>query len=373
MKNKKIKIAHIETGKHLYGGALQVLYLLSELKNNTDSVLLAPRTSAIADVAIKLGLNFFPLSHSGDFSWKMFQEIKSILTSVRPDLVHVHSRRGADFFGGLAAWHLNIPALLTRRVDNIPSIIWTVYQHHFYDAVICISPAIAKVLSLEGIDQDRLTLIFDGVNIKNWIPCQDQSTRAQLRSALGVAPNQKLFLVVAQLIKRKGHLVLLEALKKLPESFSYKVLCYGKGPMQDEIQNTINSYGLSEKCILMGFTNTLNQILPIADAIIHPAFREGLGVSLLQAASCGIPIIASSAGGIKDVFTHQKNAYLVEPNQPEALSLGINLFFNNSDLFDQYAIQARELISKLYSHEQMALENFKLYRTILEKRARIII
>ena len=89
---------------HLYGGARQVAYLLAGLQQlGVESVLVCPIGSAIARSVREMGIPVYELPLRGDHDLPFIWKLMRILQRERPDLVHLHSRRGADILGGLAA------------------------------------------------------------------------------------------------------------------------------------------------------------------------------------------------------------------------------------------------------------------------------
>src|SRR5690606_33227736 len=112
-----MRILHIESGRHLYGGGAQVRYLLEGLHAaGVDNVLVCARGGALA--AAKPPATIVELPMSGDLDAKLTARLGRTIRDVLPDIVHVHSRRGAALFGGLASRLAGVPAVLTRRVDS---------------------------------------------------------------------------------------------------------------------------------------------------------------------------------------------------------------------------------------------------------------
>ena len=90
-----MRIAHVEAGRHLYGGAAQVHYLLEGLTGRgVESVVLCPPDSALA--AATPAALVRPLQMRGDLDVTLVPRLAAELKRLKPDLVHVHSRRGAD-------------------------------------------------------------------------------------------------------------------------------------------------------------------------------------------------------------------------------------------------------------------------------------
>lgn len=111
---------------HLYGGARQVLYLLEGLaERGVENLLVVPTGSAVGAKAGSGTARVEYIRMAGDLDLGVILRLYRIIRRESPDLVHLHSRRGADILGGVAARLAGVPALLTRRVDN-PESRWLV-------------------------------------------------------------------------------------------------------------------------------------------------------------------------------------------------------------------------------------------------------
>ncbi|MCU7857711.1 MAG: glycosyltransferase, partial [Candidatus Thiodiazotropha sp. (ex Lucinoma borealis)] len=100
-----MKVLHVEAGMHLYGGARQVVYLLSGLQQQgVESILVCPNGSAVGQAASETGIVVHEIPMGGDLDLALIWRLRRIIQQQQPDLVHLHSRRGADILGGLAAW-----------------------------------------------------------------------------------------------------------------------------------------------------------------------------------------------------------------------------------------------------------------------------
>jgi hypothetical protein len=114
-----MKILHVETGRHLYGGPQQVIYLIKALSDlGHDSTLVCPPGSGIDSAARTAGISVRNLFCAGDLDLPFAYRLAQYIAESKPDIVHCHSRRGADILGGLAASFADVPAVVSRRVDN---------------------------------------------------------------------------------------------------------------------------------------------------------------------------------------------------------------------------------------------------------------
>ena len=159
-----MKIVHVETGMHLYGGAQQVAYLLAGLAGqDIDNVLVCPPGAAIGQHFAGSQVKVVETPCAGDLDLGFLLRLRRLLREERPDLVHLHSRRGADVLGGIAAKLAGVPAILSRRVDNPESRLVAALKYRLYARVVCISQGIADVLLSEGVPADKVVVVRSAV------------------------------------------------------------------------------------------------------------------------------------------------------------------------------------------------------------------
>ena len=100
----------------------------------------------------------------GDADLTMAPRLYRLIRRTRPDLVHLHSRIGADLWGGVAGRLAGVPVVHTRRVDN-PEPRWVVaLKYRLHDRVIAISEGIGRVLLSEGLPPDKLRVVRSAVD-----------------------------------------------------------------------------------------------------------------------------------------------------------------------------------------------------------------
>lgn len=364
-----MKILHLETGMHLYGGAQQVIYLTRGLhERGLDTVLVCPIGSAIAE-ACEWPHEVITLQMSGDmdlgFPWRFYQAIKQH----RPDIVHIHSRRGADTFGGLAASWADVPAVLSRRVDNPESRVSIRLKYRFFRKVIAISNCIRDGLVTAGLDPQRVVCVPSAVDdtVFGRQPCDSPWFRTEFH----VSPGQPVLATISQLIPRKGHDTLLKAMVMVRESFrDVRLLLFGRGPLEQTIRARIEELGLTEAVTLEGFRSDIPRILHCVDLLVHPAVKEGLGVALLQAASSGVPVVASRAGGIPEVVEDGVTGLLVPPGDAPTLAEAIIAVLSDHGRARSFGNNAATRAKALFSIDRMVEGNFEVYKNVVAESAR---
>ena len=174
---KTLKVLHVETGQNLFGGPQQVAYLLPALRAlGVESILVCPPAAALGAEMRRLGFVVEEVACGGDVDLAFIWRLKAVIARHAPDVVHLHSRRGADVLGGIAARSAGVPVLLSRRVDNPQSRLAVRLQYRLYDQVVAISDGIAKVLIAEGLPAEKLVVIRDAVDP---IPWQARASRGR--------------------------------------------------------------------------------------------------------------------------------------------------------------------------------------------------
>ena len=358
-----MKILHIETGRHLYGGALQVFYLLRGLHAaGIENILVCAPGSEIGRKCTGIA-TVVELPTIGDIDPRLLIGLCRTIRRYRPDIVHAHSRRGADWWGGIAAQICGVKSVLTRRVDNPESALLVRLKYNRYDRVVTISEGIRQVLLSEGVDEKHVELIHSVVDLEQYHCPAD---RPWFEQEFSLHPGEQTVAIIAQLIERKGHRFLLAGAEKIFAAVpNLRFIFFGQGPHRQELEADCQARGLGDKVIFAGFRDDLPRVLPNLDLIVHPALMEGLGVSLLQAAAAGRPMIGARAGGIPEVIRDGVNGYLVPPGEVNLLAEKTIELLLHRDLAEAFGARGKRLVEEEFSIPTMISSYQRLYARLL--------
>lgn len=357
-----MKVLHVEGGRHYYGGGRQVVYLLEGLaKRGHRSTLVCPPGAEIIPHAAPFA-TVVPVRLGGDLDALQALRIARVIRGVRPDVVHVHSRRGVDLWGGLAAKWCGVPRVLSRRVDNTESALGAA-KYGLYDRVITISQAIRTVLLRAGVPEGKVTCVRSALDPGPYLHIVD---RDAFRREFQLPDGAVVAGVVAQLIQRKGHRHLLAALPNLVAEFPMlRVLVFGKGPLERALRASVQERRLTDVVRFAGFRDDLPKWLGGLDVLVHPAEIEGLGVSLLQAAAAGVPIVASNAGGMPEAVADGETGVLTPPGDVAALTAALGGLLRDGDLRRRLGEAGRRRIVAEFSIEAMVEGNAGEYARVV--------
>ncbi|MGQ0619424.1 MAG: glycosyltransferase [Panacagrimonas sp.] len=363
-----LKLMHVEAGMKVYGGARQVIYLVEGLRaRGIDCVLVCPIGAAIGTQLASSGVAVAETRLGGDLDFGFIGRLRRLIRTYRPDLVHLHSRRGADVLGGIACRLEGVPVVHSRRNEN-PEMPWFArIKYRLYDRVIGISEAIRSQLLSYGLSEQQVRMVRSAFAPD---PAQTVATRLEMLDEFGLPADAFVIGVVAQLIERKGHRFLIQAMPDLLARYpGLFVLCFGQGAMQATLEAQARSLGVAQRVRFVGFRNDLLHWLGRLDLVAHPALMEGLGVALLQASSLGIPIVAARAGGIPEAVRDGINGLLVEPGDVAALGGAVSQLVGDEPLRRRLGAAGRELIAREFSVDTMVEDNLAIYHAVLAERA----
>lgn len=359
-----MKILHVETGRHFYGGAQQVIWLIAGLgARGVENLLVCPAGSAIDTVARRAGIAVKNLDCGGDLDFRFAWRLARLARSEKPDVVHCHSRRGADFLGGQALSLTGIPAVLSRRVDHVESGWLATWRYRPFCRVIAISENISAVLKDAGIDPQHVTVIRSAVDVDAINATPDC---AAFRREFGVDEGDFVIAVIAQLIPRKGHKYLFDVIPNLRDRYpNLRVILFGAGPGEGKLRELAAKLKLKDTVQFAGYREDLDEYLACIDLLVHPAVREGLGVAMLKAAAAGIPVLAFDTAGSREAVLHGKTGVLVPLDNINMLQKAIAVLIEESDMRVELGATGRQRMKDEFLVDTMVDRHIELYESVI--------
>lgn len=183
-------------------------------------------------------------------------------------------------------------------------------------AMITVCQALKDVLLELGVADSRVTVLRNGVDLDVFRPPAD---RAALRARLGM--QGPTLLSVGYLIERKGHHLVIDALKQLPDA---KLMIAGDGPERGRLAEQVARAGLADRVTLLGRLDTrqLVDYYGAADALVLASSREGWANVLLESMACGTPVVATRIWGTPEVVGDDCAGRLVDERTAPSLAQG---------------------------------------------------
>ena len=213
-----------------------------------------------------------------------------------------------------------------------------------------------------GLKKEELEIIPFGVDTDFYRP-------------LKILKNENIFqiLAVGYLIERKGFEYLIKATKEvLNEHHNIQLTIVGSGPLEEKLKNIIKELKLESNAKIMQNVSDdeLLQLYNSSDLFVLPSIvdsqgnTEGLGVVLLEAMACGLPVVGSNIGGIPDIIQDNETGLLVPEKDITELSNTILNLIENEDLRNKLAVNGHNRVKEKFSWEKLAKDYIDVYNNI---------
>ena len=166
--------------------------------------------------------------------------------------------------------------------------------------------------------RDAVEVIVHGIDVP-WVRSH-LGQRELVRDELGVSPGEVLALTVANLRAAKNYPGLLEAAKRVVDAGApVRFAAAGQGPLAAEIHELHAQSGLGDRFRLLGYRDDATRLIAGADLFVLASDHEGLPVTVMEALTLGVPVVAPAVGGLREVVSAE-NGILVAPGDPQALA-----------------------------------------------------
>jgi len=306
------------------------------------------------DVVDETRLNFFQIK-------KRFDEI---LMKFNPDIVHTHRLKEniLGYMSSRKAGHA-IPLLCTQHGLDEPQLRlkWKllsrinlyVLSRHFRIIVAVSEDIRIKLSEKYGLPSEKLVVIHNGTEIPDRIHPDRGNHPFTIGSAGRFFPVKEYpFLVeVAAEIHRHAKDIRFELA--------------GEGPDFPVVTERIRRYGLQNVFRLKGFMENMSEFYEGIDLYINTSLHEGFPLSVLEAMSYGLPVVAPKEGGIKEAVTDGVHGFLIEGRDPKRFAEKCLAIYRDRNLGGSMGIASRERIVTEYSIRSMADRYIGLYQMLL--------
>lgn len=226
------------------------------------------------------------------------------------------------------------------------------------DRFIAVGNETIKIGVAHGISENKFVFIPNGIDTEKYFA---PHSREELAKILGTDIAEKYVLLTSgRLARRKGVAWFIRnVMPKLDEKILYAVA--GDGPDKQNVLDAINETGLEKRVFVLGRVSdeVRDTLFNTCDLFIQPNIRikgdmEGFGISVIEAASCQIPVIVSRLEGLKDAIKDGENGFLVEPENPDAYVAKINSLLVDEAYRKSFGKRARKYVLDNYQWKNIA-------------------
>ncbi len=337
-----------------YGGAERLL---------VDTVATSDRASFDCEVAYVLdaedglvpairdgGTTVHPLGAGGNADLRWMLRLRALLDEGSFDIVHFHLPYTAA---------LGRLVVLTLPRARRPAVVYT--EHSLWNKAAVVIRGLNRAGI--GLDQslivvseaahqalppalrDRARVVVHGLDVSraDALIARRSELQAEVRAELGVRPDQVLVMTVANLRPEKGYDVLLDTVRLLADrNLPVHVAAVGRGPLEDDLRRQQVALGLADRLQFLGQRDDVLRLLAGSDVFVLASRQEGLPVSLMEATSMGMPIVATAVGGVPQVIADEVDGLIVPPGAPVLLADALERLVTDPDLRRRLGQAAKE-------------------------------
>lgn len=229
------------------------------------------------------------------------------IKNINPDIKTVFVSGGEDFYG------------------------FDKFFFRYVDYMFAVSKANKKII--ENRYKREVKLLYNGVDIDLFR--KDKNIREKMRKKYNLT-EKKVLLSVGRIEGLKGFNLVIEILPELSENFVYVLI--GKGKELENLKKLAKKLNVENRVLFLGEIENkkLFKYYNMADLFIQPSIgHEAFGITLIEAMACGVPVIASNNGGMKEIVKNGENGFLFEINNKKELKekilKAINTEFNTRE------------------------------------------
>ncbi len=314
------------------------------------------------------GLKHYQISVDKKSPFSLFQikKIKRIIQRENPDIIHARSR--------VPAW---ISFFASRNTDShFITTAHGIYKNRISSEVmgwgkfvVCPSGVVAQHMKKKyGVPEEKIVIIHRWVDLDKF---KFKDSQAHLKSNSIVS--------VGRISPSKGYEHLIKAFRKVVRFNPYlKLKIVGSADKSKEgylnqLKTLVTRFSLNYNVEFLGFRQDVEEVLSKARVLVVPSLiKEAFGRVVIEAASCGAPVIATKVGGLQEIIESGKDGLLVPPADSEALADAILKVVDSPSLAADISEAARKKVERFYTMENSLNRLEKVYQRA-HKEERILV
>lgn len=301
------------------------------------------------------------------------KDVVARCAATRPDIVHLHMNRHTMAreltAHGMAVVRTEHSGRPRRFAEPARSLVrW--WQQRPLAGFTCVSHFLAEQTRRDFlVGDDRIKVIYNGCDLERFRPRPQERERLAVE-IIGADPQDRIVTAAAHLIPRKQQHLLLEALPAtLARVPSARLVIAGEGPDRPMLQELARRLGISERVTFLYGDNDVALIYAASHLGALTPFAEGLGASAIEAQACGIPLIATKVGGLRETFIDGVTGLGVEQTSA-SIADAMSRLLGDDALRDDMGRAARAMSEEIFAPRVQVEATCAFYDEILRTRSR---
>lgn len=328
----------------------------------------------VASAVAEAGAGFTTIDERFRFDPHLVKAVAMTMARLHPDIVETHSVK-SHALARLAAraYPHSVPWLAYHHGYTWPDLRMRAYNQvdrwslRGARHVIVPTRALRADVMSRGVAPSKIRVVPNAIELQDIQATA--AARQNVRESLGCGPSEHLIVSIGRLSHEKGHRDLIEAVGRLQQrrpDLRVRLVIAGGGPLQDRLTALAHRIAEPGTVRLLGNVCPAHPLYAGADLAVLPSHSEGMPNSLVEAAAYGLPIVATSVGGVPEMTRNGESALLVPPRNPAALAGAMERLLNDRQMAATLGEHARATLAERARAGQRAHTLLSFYAELLE-------
>jgi len=366
-----VNVLHLASGDLWAGGEVVVYQIIKGFRRLDNCTITAVflNDGQLAREVQALGVKVFIVDEETNSFFFILKTLRRIVRNISPDVIHSHrykenllsylSAKGYRDIKLISTQH-GLPEKLegcqSFKSRMISSLNFKLLSRCFHSTVAVSEEMKDSMVANHGFDPEKITVIHNGISMPACIPYLQKE-----RTVIGSA---------GRLFPVKGFDLLVDIAARVnKKNDTVDFILAGEGPMKQKLAEKIDRLGLKKQFTLLGHVNDMASFYKELDIYINCSLHEGIPMSVLEAMSYGLPVIAPKVGGFPEIVIDGKQGFLLDDRDPEVFADKCIVLCHDAVLRAKMSSAARQRVVQSFSSEAMCDGYFSLYKKISNARA----
>jgi glycosyltransferase involved in cell wall biosynthesis len=290
-------------------------------------------------------------------------QVRKIVASVRPALLHAHYASGYGTLGRLSGFHPYLISVWGSDIFEFPAtspLHRSLLRKNLACADTVFSTSRFMAQRAAKYCEKEISITPFGVDCSHFLPDRKRAMSKQF--VIGT---------VKILEDKYGLDYLIKAFALLQKRYSQcelRLVIAGEGPSKSKLQGMAHEYGIANRTEFLGYVpqaklpGLLNNFSVFAAISVCD---ESFGVAVLEASACGLPVVVSDAGGLAEIVQHGLTGMVVPRRSSEAAAAAIATFIENDERRQRMGMAGRDLVMMQYDWTKNARRMEEFYASVL--------
>jgi glycosyltransferase involved in cell wall biosynthesis len=370
----RLRVAHVTANFADGSGGITLREALALDPGRFSSTIIAPADGTLFGRAEAAGLEVVRLQRMGRgrrvYPWadvEALRELEQHLHAGRYGVVHTHAGRAgaigrvaAHRVGGAAVVHTLHgfpfnefqPLPVRRTLQAIERRLGRITHYFLTDGTFVASEAVRLRIARP----ERVRAVISPIDP---VPQTTPERRRAARRALGVPEDVRLVGTAARLAAQKAPLDMVTAIAMLPPDVH--MVWLGDGDLREATRRSIEHQGLADRFVLAGEREDVAELLPALDVFAMSSLWEGLPCGLVEAMTCGVPVVATAVNSVPEIVVSGRTGILARPGDPRSLAGALAYLLDRPEEASRMAEAAHRHVGEQFRPDLLGTELAAVY------------